>query len=116
MYEYAGIVVKVVDGDTVDVVVDLGFNIQSKIRVRLKDVDTPEIYRPSCDAELEHGRKARKFVDDAVYMKRITLVTYKDKKGKYGRYLADIAYTEDGELKLLTEELKKKGFEKKEKY
>ena len=114
MYEYSGVVTKVVDGDTIDIRVDLGFGISNNIRVRFKGIDTPEIYRPSCNEELIHGRQARQFVFDSVMGRKITFVTHKDRKGKYGRYLADIAYTEDGELKLLTEELIKNGFEKKD--
>ena len=43
MYEYAiKEIVKVVDGDTVDIVIDLGFNLSKKERVRLAGIDTPE--------------------------------------------------------------------------
>ena len=42
MYEYACKVDRVVDGDTVDVVLDLGFDILFKCRVRLYGIDTPE--------------------------------------------------------------------------
>lgn len=117
MYQYSGIVTNVVDGDTVDIMVDLGFKTFKEIRVRLKDIDTPEIFRPSCKDELEHGRLAKLFVEHVILHKTITLVTFKDKTGKYGRYLADIVYTEqDGLAKFLTEELKLAGFEKKDKY
>ena len=42
MYEYKAIVDRVVDGDTVDFIVDLGFSVKIKIRTRLAGVDTPE--------------------------------------------------------------------------
>jgi micrococcal nuclease len=43
MYEYAiKEVVKIVDGDTVDVIIDLGFNLSKKERIRLAGIDTPE--------------------------------------------------------------------------
>ena len=43
MYEYAiKEVVKVVDGDTIDVVIDLGFDLTKKERIRLAGIDTPE--------------------------------------------------------------------------
>lgn len=116
MYEYTGTVIKVVDGDTVYINVDLGFDISAKVKVRFKGIDTPEIYSPSCEAELIHGRAAKQFVWDRVADKRVTFTTHKDRTGKYGRYIADIAYEENGELKLLTDELIKAGFEKKEKY
>ena len=46
MYEYNAKVDRVVDGDTVDFIVDLGFNINIKIRTRLIGVDTPERGHP----------------------------------------------------------------------
>ena len=116
MYDYTGVVTKVVDGDTIDINIDLGFGISNNVRVRFKGIDTPEIYRPSCDAELEHGREAKQFVYDTIMGKKIIVMTYKDKKGKYGRYLADIAYIEDDKVMMLTDEMIKEGFEKKEKY
>ena len=42
MYEYKATVDRVVDGDTVDFIVDLGFSVQMKIRGRFAGVDTPE--------------------------------------------------------------------------
>jgi micrococcal nuclease len=43
MYEYAiKEIVKVVDGDTIDIVIDLGFNLSKKERVRLAGIDSPE--------------------------------------------------------------------------
>ena len=46
MYEYRAIVDRVIDGDTVDFIIDLGFNIKIKIRGRLEGVDTPERGHP----------------------------------------------------------------------
>ena len=114
MYEYRGKVIRVVDGDTLVVSVDLGFMIYSKLTVRLKQIDTPEIYRPKTPEELVRGRKAKRFVEEKVLDKAVILKTYKDKTGKYGRYLADILYTNgDSEVFLLSDELKKAGLEKK---
>lgn len=42
-YKYAATLLRVVDGDTIDLDVDLGFNIHQKMRIRLMDIDTPEI-------------------------------------------------------------------------
>ena len=85
--EYECVVVKIVDGDTMDVEINLGFGITTKQRVRLLGVDTPETYRPSCDAERIHGERAKKFVEDECLGKKCRLVTNRDRKGKYGRYL-----------------------------
>ena len=43
MYDYKAEIVKVVDGDTIDVLVDLGFRITTHQRLRLKNIDTPEL-------------------------------------------------------------------------
>lgn len=114
MYTYRGKVIRVIDGDTVVVSVDLGFKIYTKIKVRLKQIDTPEIYRPKTPDELVRGRRAKHFVEEKVLNKAIVLQTYKDKTGKYGRYLADIMYTDnDNTLHLLSDELKEAGLEKR---
>ena len=46
MYEYRCKIVRIIDGDTVDLIIDLGFNIKIKIRGRLEGVDTPERGHP----------------------------------------------------------------------
>lgn len=85
--EYECIVSRVVDGDTIDVEIDLGFDIVTKQRIRLLGVDTPETYRPSCEAERVHGELAKSFVEGECLGKSCKLVTDRDRKGKYGRYL-----------------------------
>lgn len=55
-------IVKVVDGDTVDLIVDLGFDISHKIRVRLNGYDAPETYRPKNDAEYQAGLKVKTYL------------------------------------------------------
>jgi micrococcal nuclease len=95
MYEYDAIITKVVDGDTLDAKVDLGFDISFDIRIRLADVDTPEIFRPKSLEEKELGLKAKAHVEELVLGKKVTILTRKDSKGKYGRYLATI-FTKDG--------------------
>ena len=42
MYEYKAKLLRVIDGDTIDCVIDLGFNVRLKERIRLKGIDTPE--------------------------------------------------------------------------
>ena len=88
--EYSCVVRKVVDGDTLDVEIDLGFHILTNQRIRLLGVDTPETYRPSCEAERVHGLRAKQFVIDQCLEKKCKLVTDRDRKGKYGRYLGVI--------------------------
>jgi len=99
MYEYKAQCVDVVDGDTIDVVVDLGFHIQREIRLRLLGVDTHETYGVSHDSEeYRRGKREAEFVEewlgDAEGDWPILIQT--EKKGKYGRYLAEIERRADG--------------------
>ena len=91
MYEYSCRVNKVVDGDTIDVTLDLGFDILHKCRVRLYGIDTPESRTRDKD-EKARGKLAAKFLQDAINNgKKIVLQSkLKDSKGKYGRVLGSV--------------------------
>jgi micrococcal nuclease len=79
-YLYFGIVTKVIDGDTIDCMVDLGFNTFIKERFRLYGIDTPE--KTSKIPEVrEIAAKATNFVRETVEGKAL-------EKDKYGRWLA----------------------------
>jgi len=87
---YGATVNKVIDGDTIELMVDLGFNIHSKMRVRLYGVNTPES-RTKDLAEKELGLKAKKFTEDWLTNHKWVFVnTIPDKNDKYGRILARI--------------------------
>jgi len=91
MYEYGCTVTRVVDGDTVDVILDLGFSILHKCRVRLYGIDTPESRTRDKDEKVR-GKLAGKYLKDAID-KGDTIVLQtkmKDSKGKFGRDLANI--------------------------
>ena len=97
MYEYQAKLVEVVDGDTQDVVVDLGFHLQRQIRLRLAGVDTHETYGVDHDSkEYRRGKEETEFVAawlDAAATQHDgewPLLIRTAKKGKYGRYLATI--------------------------
>lgn len=92
-------IVRLVDGDTVDVDIDLGMAITTRQRLRLFGINTPEVRGP----EKASGHAATQHLADLLVEFRhegewdIVVQTYKDKKGKYGRYLADlIGVDEDG--------------------
>lgn len=86
-YTYAALITNVVDGDTVDAVVDLGFTVSVKVRFRLYGLDTPEM--TSSDAIVREAAKAAKaFVANMVLNKQVSLKSYKT--DKYGRWLAEI--------------------------
>ena len=91
MYEYGCQVTRVVDGDTIDVILDLGFSILHKCRVRLYGIDTPESRTRDLD-EKARGKLASKFLADAINNgKKVVLRSkLKDSKGKYGRVLGEI--------------------------
>lgn len=92
---YAAEVLKVVDGDTLDLRIDLGFDIHHKIRVRLYGVNTPES-RTKDAAEKEMGLKAKSFTQDwTTNNKWVFVNTIPDKNDKYGRILARIYSSSD---------------------
>ena len=90
MYEYRCKVSRVVDGDTVDVDIDLGFGVWlHKERVRIIGIDTPES-RTRDKVEKRFGLLAKEFVDDFFKIGDVILTTKKyDAKGKFGRILGD---------------------------
>ena len=82
--------VKVVDGDTVDVDIDLGFGVWlRKQRIRLYGIDTPES-RTSDDVEKVYGLAAKDFLIKWTDAGDLTLKTFKDGKGKFGRILGEL--------------------------
>lgn len=78
MFKYNAVVDYVVDGDTVDVSIDLGFDIWHKTRVRLMGIDTPEKW-------FEYGKVVKQYVTEQLEGKKVQLVS--TKSDKYGRYL-----------------------------
>lgn len=91
MYQYKAKIIDVYDGDTVTALVDLGFLSFREMKLRLYGIDTPELR----GAEKIEGRKVRDIVREMILDKEVTINSYKDKQGKYGRYLATIIL-EDG--------------------
>ena len=88
MFEYNCTIVKVVDGDTVDVDIDLGFGVWlKKQRIRLYGIDTPESRTRDLE-EKKYGLVAKAFVEAHLPLGSTrTLTTVQDKTGKYGRIL-----------------------------
>ena len=101
MYEYKAIVTNVVDGDTIDAEVDLGFHLNATLRFRLLGVDCPERGQEGYAA-------AKEFVEQAVLGQHVTVKT---KKGdSFGRWLCVVQYDAEGEFpKDLQAELIKAG-------
>ena len=99
MYEYRCKVLKVIDGDTVDIDIDLGFGtwIRNE-RVRIMGIDTPES-RTSNDIEKKFGLAAKsrlqELLGETAILKTQVSKKGEDMKGKFGRILGNFA-TEDG--------------------
>ena len=93
MYEYSCKIIRVVDGDTVDVDIDLGFNhwIHGE-RIRLFGVDCPECRSRDKD-EKAAGLAAKNFVKGLLHDGGTYTLTTRE-KGKFGRYLGVIQLTD----------------------
>lgn len=92
MYTYKAKVVRWIDGDTLQVEVDLGFYVKTIQKIRLARIDAPEMnntvaYR---ERQAKHARAvAKKFCpEDAI----ITITTTKQNKDQYARYIAEVTY------------------------
>jgi micrococcal nuclease len=110
MYEYrVKTVTKIVDGDTIDVVIDLGFDISFSSRVRLAGIDTPESRTKDLKEKalgLESKDYLKKRLEQAT---NIVIRTEKvNSSEKYGRILAWLYL--DGETKSVNHEMIEKGY------
>ena len=101
MYEYRATIVKIVDGDTVDVDIDLGFGVVLKDeRVRVMGIDTPESRtRDKVEKKFGLAAKARlkELLGKTTVLKTQINRNGEDMKGKFGRILGDFS-TEDGRM------------------
>jgi len=99
MYEYNCKVVNIVDGDTVDVDIDLGFGVQlTDERVRIMGIDTPES-RTSDEVEKVFGKAAKarlvSLMGESCVLKTQINKNGEDMKGKFGRILGDFDVYDD---------------------
>jgi len=103
MYEYNCNVKRVVDGDTVDVIIDLGFDISYSSRVRLFGIDTPESRTRDKD-EKARGLISKDFLKSYLDKGGVVIRTRKDKKGKFGRILGEMIVEDTNINKLMIQE------------
>jgi len=99
MYEYKCKIVKIVDGDTVDVDIDLGFGVWLKDeRVRIMGIDTPES-RTSDKVEKVFGTAAKnrlkELLEKDCLLRTFAAKDGEDMKGKFGRILGDFVLDDD---------------------
>lgn len=113
---YRAVCKRVLDGDTIEVSIDLGLRKYAYEEIRLKGVDTPEIFHPRNDAELQHGLVAKLFVEVKILHKPILITTYSDSVS-YGRFVAAVQYWNiTRNLVFLSDELISNGFVKRATY
>src|SRR6056300_1628769 len=116
MYEYRAILCDVVDGDTVDVDIDLGFGIWMRDeRVRIMGIDTPES-RTRDLVEKKFGLAAKKRITELLSGPNLVLKTQvardgEDMKGKFGRILGDFSvyYAPQDSWRMLTDVMIEEG-------
>ncbi len=91
MYEYKAKLVRVVDGDTVDAMIDCGFSVFRKERIRLKGINAPES-RTRDKEEKKRGLAAKARLKELIRegKNEFMVKTSIDKKGKYGRLLGEL--------------------------
>ena len=102
-------VINVVDGDTIDVLIDVGFYLTTQRRFRLNRINCPET-RTKDKEEKKKGLEAKMFVKQLLQGQKVILET--EKAGKYGRFLAEIHFKGDN----INDMLVKKKFAKYQQY
>lgn len=97
VYYYKAKVNRVVDGDTLDLSIDLGFDLALNVRARLQGINAPEISRPKNKDELQRGlaTKARvqKWIDENSKDGYVIVKSHNGKQlkqEKYGRWLVEV--------------------------
>lgn len=102
MYQYKAKCVKVIDGDSMEFNVDLGFHLTNRIRVRLKDIDTPEIFGKDNDKIL--GKKVKQFVCEQLFnfldqdVEPVEVVIATKKTSSFGWWLATVTFANGSTL------------------
>jgi micrococcal nuclease len=92
MFEYTAFVSRVLDGDTLEVEIDLGFNVNVEgVRLRIRGINAPELDK---DGEKAAGQESKKFLALLIEGQIVEVKTYKTKTGRdrktFERYVADV--------------------------
>ncbi len=114
LYHYNAKIIDVYDGDTCTVDIDLGLHNWIKgEKLRLNRINAPELR----GVERPKGLLSRDFLRSLILDEEVLIETIKDKKEKYGRYLAEIWLLDNkGKYININDEIVKKGFAKYQKY
>lgn len=89
MRKYPATLVKVVDGDTIDAIIDIGFDILIKKRIRLWGIDAPET-RSRDKGEVKSGKRSKKRLKEILDVSDGKFEIILHGRGKFGRYLGEI--------------------------
>ena len=90
MFEYRCELIKVIDGDTIDIDIDLGFGVWMRNqRIRMYGIDTPESRTRDLE-EKKYGLAAKAFLTEMLDDSHLILKTHKDERGKFGRILGEL--------------------------
>lgn len=96
-YEYNAKLIRVIDGDTVDALVDLGFNVWIKQRIRLHGIDAPEKRTKNLE-EKRQGIKVSNRLQELLDSEDGKFILVSHGVGKYGRCLGVLLIGECGEI------------------
>ncbi|MFK7678649.1 thermonuclease family protein [Bacillus sp. Wb] len=99
-YFYNAECIRVIDGDTAEVNLDVGFNFSTKQKIRFLGVNTPERHQVGYSEATNYT--AQKILGKSLLIRTV-------EKDSFGRWLADVYYHDDGEFRSLNNELLEKG-------
>ena len=113
LYWYKAKCLRIIDGDTIEVNIDLGLKISLKERIRLYGLNSSEIFGVKMGSpEYLEGMKCKDRVVQLIEGKEIWLNTIKDKQEKYGRYLGIVYFSDNNQLISLNNLLLTEGLAK----
>lgn len=114
LYHYKAKIIEVYDGDTCTIDIDLGLYTWIKgEKIRLNRINAPELK----GADKTKGLLSRDFLRSLILDKEVVIETIKDKKEKFGRYLAEVwLVDEKGRSININDEMVKNGFAKYQTY
>jgi micrococcal nuclease len=87
MYTYKATIINVIDGDTVDAIIDMGFKIHTTQRLRLNRIDTEEMHDPNLEKR-KLAVEAKEYLKNTLLNKEVIIETRKS--DSFGRWLAEI--------------------------
>jgi len=97
MFEYNAELIRVIDGDTIDVEIDFGFSLKQTMRLRLADIDAEELRSPNPEQRIL-ALAAKRYLQEMLEDRPLIVQTIKTKSGKeretFGRYVARVYFEE----------------------